>query len=170
MAPVTAAILSLYSIAPQVAPTLSFPAFTMVKFDPAVVSAATIGNKRYESITLGSGSSAPTISFPLLPPASADILLKKVALRSAFAAIRPHVETVPSRAIFDAFASRISLDIQAIDAECHQVCDTIRQAFLQPGHPAITVSWTLKSRSYSCRSAHSAPESGTWVSVRMMPL
>ena len=62
MAPVTAAILSLYSIALQVAPTLARPAFTMVKFDPAVVSAATIGNK-----LLGSDSSAPTISFPLLP-------------------------------------------------------------------------------------------------------
>ena len=135
MAPVTVEMRSLCSLAFK-SPLLSL-AFTMVKFDPAVVSAATLGNKRYESVTLGSASSAPTISFPLLPPASADILLKKVALRSAFAAIRPHVESVPSRAIFDAFASRISLDIQAIDAECHQVCDTIRRAFLQPGHPAI---------------------------------
>ena len=89
----------------------------MVKFDPAVISAATLGNKRYESVTLGSASSAPTISFPLLPSASVDILLKKVGLRSAFAAIRPHVETVPSRAIFDTFASRLPLDIQAIDAD-----------------------------------------------------
>ena len=92
MAPVTVEILSLYSFA------FKFPllplAFTMVKFDPAVVSAATLGNKHYKSVTLGSASSAPTTSFPLLPSASADILLKKVALRSAFAAIRPHVETV----------------------------------------------------------------------------
>ena len=135
MAPVTVEILSLYSFA------FKFPllllALTMVKFDPAVVSAATLGNKRYESVALGSASSAPTISFPLLPSASADILLKKVALRSAFAAIRPHVETVPSRAIFDTFASRLPLDIQVIDAECHQVCDTIRHTFLQPGHSAI---------------------------------
>ena len=115
MALVTVDILSLYSIALKL-PLLSL-AFTMVKFDPAVVSAATLGNKRYESVTLGSASSAPTISFPLLPSASADILLKKVALRSAFAAIRPHVESVPLRAIFDTFASRLPLDIQAIDAE-----------------------------------------------------
>ena len=59
MAPVTVEILSLYSFA------FKFPllplAFTMVKFDPAVVSAATLGNKRYESVTLGSASSEPNI-------------------------------------------------------------------------------------------------------------
>ena len=57
MAPVTVAILSLYSFAPKL-PLLSL-ASTMVKFDPAVVSAATLGNKRYKSVTLGSASSVP---------------------------------------------------------------------------------------------------------------
>ena len=45
MALVTVEILSLYSFAFKF-PLLSL-AFTMVKFDPAVVSAATLGNKRY---------------------------------------------------------------------------------------------------------------------------
>ena len=70
MAPVTVAILSLYSSSPSY--PYSLLASTMVKFDPAVVSAATLGSKRYESVTLGNDSSAPTVSFPTLPLVSAD--------------------------------------------------------------------------------------------------
>ena len=108
----------------------------MVKFSNAVVDAA-ITTHKTSSIKLGSGSDAPTISFPSFPTLEADPLLKKVALRAAFSAISPHISTVSSRTVLDAFADNLPIPLHAIDAECHLLCDTIRQAFLSPGHPAL---------------------------------
>ena len=109
----------------------------MVKFSPATVAAATT-MPTSPPVTLGSSSSSPTISLPAFPALDADPLVKKVALRAAIASILPHVESVPSRAIFDVFSSHIPIAMHAIDAECAVLCNTVRDAFLRPGHPAIS--------------------------------
>ena len=109
----------------------------MVKFDPAAVNAAVTPN-RYDVVTLGSEPSAPTISLPFFPALSADVLLKKVALRAALSAIAPHADSVSTRAIFDALSHRIPIDLHAIDAECNHICGNVRSALLTPGHPNVT--------------------------------
>ena len=124
-----------------------------MKFSKAATDAAisTTTTPTLHSITLGSGPSAPTVSFPSFPSADDDPLLKKIALRSALAAVAPHVASVPSRAIFDAFAQALPFDIHAIDTECVGLCNTIRSAFTKPGHPAISMQAIdfLNVRGYS---------------------
>ena len=116
-----------------VAPHLS----TMVKFTPAAVAAAT-NPPTTTSVPLGSNPSAPTVTFPSFPNLDADPLAKKVALRAAITSVLPHVASVPSRVILDVFSAHMPIALQAIDAECLLLCNTIRDAFLKPGHPAVT--------------------------------
>lgn len=92
----------------------------------------------YKSVLLGSGETSVTVRLPTFPPSDADPVLKKVALRTAIASLQPHLNDVSSRCMLDAFDDVVPLDLQAIDHECSNLSDSIRDAFLRPGHPAVT--------------------------------
>ena len=112
----------------------------MPKFNNAVVQAATKDKPPKHTlhpIVIGLHENARTINFPSFPDPDSDPITKKVALRQALAAIEPHVASVPSRTIFDALANTIPQDISAIDSEATMLCNTLRTAFLKPGHPNI---------------------------------
>jgi hypothetical protein len=99
---------------------------------------STPGPPTYLAILLGSGESARTVNLPVFPPFVADPVFKKVALRTALSSLDHHAADVPSRSIFDALSTVVPQDLSAIDHESLLICDSIRDAFIRPGHPAVT--------------------------------